>query len=319
LAISPAATAMGVSYVVTVFNKRPFLPQVIAGLAAQQGDFAREFVFIDDGSSDGSAAEIARLTTAWPSTRIISQSNRGSSHATNLGLAEAHYAFIKLVDGDDVLLPHATLTLLDALQSAPGAVLAYGRTELYVSREEALARLALPDGERGAARRMSEPLPRLLLEGFSIGPSNSLFAAAAARDAGGCDTRIFTQDYSLALRLATRGGFVALDDVVALCPATAEGRVNDGGPQILHDVNLSIAYFLAEHRLGGSLARKAARRATTRAYRWARRREGAGLFSYWAWLRVLAELPYGQSDLVRRSCGAFTLSRRVRGGASPSP
>jgi hypothetical protein len=177
----------------------------------------------------------------------------------------------------------------------------------------------LPDGERGGARRVSEPLPRLLLEGFSIGPSNSLFAAEAARDAGGCDTRIFTQDYSLALRLATRGGFVALDDVVALCPATAEGRVNDGGPQILHDVNLSIAYFLAEHRLGASLVRKAARRATTRAYRWARRREGAGLFSYWAWLRVLAELPYGQSDLVRRSCGAFTLSRRVRGGASPPP
>jgi hypothetical protein len=198
-------------------------------------------------------------------------------------------------------------------------VLAYGRTELYVSREEALARLAMPDEERGAARRVSEPLPRLLLEGFSIGPSNSLFAAEAARDTGGCDTRIFTQDYSLALRLATRGGFVVLDDVVALCPVTAEGRVNDGGPQILHDVNLSIAYFLEEHRLGASLARKAARRATARACRWARRREGAALFSYWAWLRVLAELPCRQSDLVRRSCGAFTLSRHVRSGVALPP
>lgn len=315
MANSSAATQKGVSYVVTVYNKRPFLTQVIAGLAAQTGDFAREFVFINDGSSDGSAAEIARLTENWPSKRIITQENRGSSHATNRGLAEARYPVIKLVDGDDVLLPHATAVLLDALQSTPGAVLAYGRTGLYASREAALARLGDASPALAARRAIAEPLPSLLLEGFSIGPSNSLFLAEAARAVGGCDGRVFTQDYSLVLRLATSGGFVAVDDVVALCPAVAEGRVNDGGPQILHDINLSIAYFLDEHRLAPALTRKAVQRAATRAYHWARRREGAALISYWAWLRLLAELPHPPADLVRRSCAAFTLSRAVRRGS----
>jgi glycosyltransferase involved in cell wall biosynthesis len=311
-----AATETSVSYVVTVYNKRPFLPQVIAGLAAQQGDFAREFIFVDDGSSDGSAAELARLTEGWPALRIIAQANHGSSHATNRGIAAARHRFIKLVDGDDVLLPQATLILLDAVSRQPGTVLAYGGTETYSSAAEALARLAAPAETPGDATLERDPLPALLLEGFSIGPSNSLFLAEVARAVGGCDERVFTQDYSLVLRLATAGSFVSLDAIVALCPAIAEGRVNDGGPQILHDVNLSIANFLDERRIAPGLARRAVRRATTRAYHWARRREGAGLFSHWTWLRLLAELPHPTADLVRRSCGAFTLSRAVRGGSA---
>lgn len=312
----PEAAGTGVSYVVTVYNKRPFLPQVVAGLAAQQGDFAREFVFIDDGSSDGSAAEIARLTAGWPNLRIVAQNNRGSSHATNRGIAEARYPFIKLVDADDVLLPHATSVLLAALARYEGAVLAYGGTAFYASAQEALDRLALPSSEATPASRLeAEPLASQLLRGFSIGPSNSLFRSEAARSVGGCDPRVFIQDYSLALRLATVGAFVAVESVVALCPSVAEGRVNDGGPQILHDVNLSVAYFLEEQRLSASLERSAVQRATSRAYHWARRREGAGLFSYWTWLRLLAQLPRPPIGLVRQSCGAFTLSRTVRRSA----
>lgn len=313
MTITPPGAETGVSYVITVYNKRPFLPAVIAGLKAQEGDFAREFIFIDDGSSDGSGAEIARLTAGWADVRVVTQPNQGSSHATNRGIAAARYPFIKLVDADDVLLPQATAWLLDALRRHEGAVLAYGRTGLYQGPEEAIARLLMaPIIAAPPCQLESDPLPNQLLRGFSIGPSNSCFRAEAARASGACDTRVFTQDYSLALRLATQGAFVALDAVVALCPAVAEGRVNDGGPQILHDINLSLAYFLDEQRLPAALVRKTARRATTRAYHWARRREGAGLFSYWTWLRLLAETPVPAARLIRQSCGAFTLSRPVR-------
>jgi glycosyltransferase involved in cell wall biosynthesis len=305
--------APSVSYVITVYNKRAFLPQVVAGLAAQQGDFAREFVFVDDGSTDGSAAEIARLTGGWPNVRIVAQSNRGSSGATNRGIDEARFPFIKLVDADDVLLPNATSVLLTALLKHEGAVLAYGRTEFYAAQREALDRLKAPPASSSSVVQLEpDPLASQLLRGFGIGPSNSLFRADAARAVGGCDARIFTQDYSLVLRLATLGSFVSVDDIIALCPAVAEGRVNDGGPQILHDVNLTLAYFLEERQLAPALARNAIRRATTRAYHWARRREGVGFFSYWTWLRLLAELPRPASGLVKESCGAFTLSRPVR-------
>lgn len=311
-----AATGVAVSYVITVYNKRPFLSQLLAGLAAQQGDFAREFVFVDDGSTDGSGTEIARLTQGWSDTRIITQTNHGSSHATNRGIAEARYRFLKLVDADDVLLPYATQALLDGLAQHSGSVLAYGRTGVYTSQQEAFDRLAQSSTRVPTPYHlMANPLPSQLLSGFSIGPSNSLFSAEAARSVGGCDTRIFTQDYSLVLRLATVGSFVSLDATVALCPAVAEGRVNDGGPQCLHDANLTIAYFLEERQLSATLARDAVRRATSRAYHWARRREGAGFLSYWTWLRLLAELPHPAAGLVRKSCRAFTLSQPVRPGS----
>ena len=51
----------GVSYIVTVYNKASFLPATIAALAAQQGDFEREFIFVDDGSTDGSIDQLRQL------------------------------------------------------------------------------------------------------------------------------------------------------------------------------------------------------------------------------------------------------------------
>src|SRR5207248_4835918 len=77
----------GISFIVTVYNKRPYLPAVAAGLVAQRGDFPCEFVFVDDGSTDGSREEIERLTAGWPDVQILSQANLGPSLATNRGLA----------------------------------------------------------------------------------------------------------------------------------------------------------------------------------------------------------------------------------------
>ena len=80
----------GVSYIVTVFDKAPFLPRVVDALRRQTGDFAREFFFVDDGSRDGSADLIAELTRGWrDSVVVLRQANRGASAATNAGAARA--------------------------------------------------------------------------------------------------------------------------------------------------------------------------------------------------------------------------------------
>jgi glycosyltransferase involved in cell wall biosynthesis len=310
----------GISYVVPIYNKRRFLRQVVAGLAAQEGVFPREYIFVDDGSTDGSADALEPLIENWATACLIRQANVGPSVTTNRGLRQAKYPLVKLVDGDDVLLPDATRQLINALAQHPAAPVAYGQSATYADAEAALARLGqqLPPAHPEA--RLEQALKPLLRECY-LGPSNCLIRRDAALAVGGSDEHVFVQDYSLLLRLSTLGPFVAIDMPVVLHPETPEDRLNDGGPQLLHDTNLTVAHFLAEHELPEELATMAMRRAMTRAWLWARRREGATPLSRWYWLRLAGYLPLPalRASLLDASCGAFTLSRDVRRSAPAAP
>ena len=303
----------GVSFVISLYNKRLYLPAVVEGLARQRGDFPREFIFVDDGSADGSAEEVERLTAEWPSVRILRQPNRGPSVATNRGLTAARYPLVKVVDGDDVLLPNATGMLRDALIRHPRAVLAFGAGEGYGTPGEALARVRAAPYASASTSLIGDPLPSLLRNCY-LAPSICLLRTDTAREVGGCDERIFTQDYSLFLRLAARGAFVGITATTALGPIRAPARVNDGGPQVLHDVNLTLLYFLSEHAIPAAIAKEIMRRAVKRAWHWARRRENARSFASSSLLLLLAHWPRpGVSlELLRRSCAAFASSRPVR-------
>lgn len=103
-----------ISYVCTVYNKEVAPPFVLAGLAAQEGDFAREFILVDDESKDDSVGVVRRLTSDWGNVTIVEQKNAGPSAAMNVGFRLATGDWIKPLDSDDVLLPWATQRLMEA-------------------------------------------------------------------------------------------------------------------------------------------------------------------------------------------------------------
>ena len=105
-----------VSYVVTVYNKVPVLPFLVAGLGAQEGDFDREFIFVDDGSTDDSRAVLRALTAGWSDVTIVGQANAGPAPALNAGFRRARGDYVKPMDADDLLLPWATRRLLEAIE-----------------------------------------------------------------------------------------------------------------------------------------------------------------------------------------------------------
>ena len=43
-----------VSYVCPIFNKKKYLEKVLDSIKKQTGNFQKEYIFIDDGSRDGS-------------------------------------------------------------------------------------------------------------------------------------------------------------------------------------------------------------------------------------------------------------------------
>ena len=57
---------MPVSYLVSSYNKRPWLPAVLASVARERGKTGGEIVLIDDGSADGSADLCAAFAAGTP-------------------------------------------------------------------------------------------------------------------------------------------------------------------------------------------------------------------------------------------------------------
>jgi len=263
-----------VSYVVTVYNKVPVLPFLVAGLGAQEGDFDREFIFVDDGSTDDSRAVLRALTAGWSDVTIVGQANAGPAPALNAGFRRARGDYVKPMDADDLLLPWATRRLLEAIETA-GCAVAFGpHSPTYDLAAEPAATLALWQHEPHPIERCDDALRRSLYRA-QTNPSAWLARAETVQRSGGCDERVFIQDYSVELRLAAQGAFARLHEPVFLSPAAIPGRLSDNQAQILHDVNLALAHFIAERPgLPRDLARLGFVRAATRAWAWARRHGG---------------------------------------------
>jgi glycosyltransferase involved in cell wall biosynthesis len=276
----------GVSTIVTVYNKERFLPQVLGAIFAQDGDFEREYVFIDDGSTDASFALLERLSAGRRDVRLIRQKNAGPAKATNAAVKAAKLPWLKIVDGDDLLAPWCTQSLLEAAARL-GARFALGRNVYYDSgRPESFAR-----------HRPAAATPRrhdLFAECLRNAPGNltpTLIDRAFYWEAGGCDERLFTQDFSLLLRLSWREQPAALDAVVSASPDSSDSRVSGNQRLMLKEINQAILYFLRETPgLPFASRRKAVERAFGRAWKWQHRRIGASVWSRWFWLYALAKL-----------------------------
>jgi heptose III glucuronosyltransferase len=89
------------SVVIPVFNGTPYLPQLIANLLAQQR-VPDEVIFVDDGSTDGSSAMIAKVGAGLPSLRVITQENQGQAVARNAGMRQATGRYLIFLDVDDL-------------------------------------------------------------------------------------------------------------------------------------------------------------------------------------------------------------------------
>ena len=301
-----------VSFVLTVYNKRRYLADVLASVAAQEGDFEREVIVVDDGSTDGSRELLESLGSQLPGFRLITQPNQGPSVATNRGLAAASMALVKLLDGDDLLAPDATRHLIDCMQSL-GAEVMIGAGQSYRPGQP-------PIWSRPPAsppRLLPDPLGALM-RAIWFTPSNLLVHREVLQQSGGCDERVFVQDYSLALRLARRCRFGITDVPVAAAPERTEigaDRLSANKAQILHDVNLALLLFIEDNLDLPARCRRAAwRRIAGRSWKWARREIGRPLWSRELALCLGAQFPW----TARRSCRE-SLETFVGGGLVRRP
>ena len=190
------------SIVIPCHNQREYVADAMASAVAQG---AVEVIVVDDGSTDGSAAEAAR----FPSVRVIRQRNRGVACARNTGARAARGEFVMFLDADDRLRPAAVSTLRRALAAAPGAGFAYGRFALIDAGGS-----PLPSSP--PVRREGTAYEGLLQSNFVCLPGAAIVRRETLLAAGGFPGRMDpAADYAVWLRLTRTAPVAAVDALVA--------------------------------------------------------------------------------------------------------
>jgi glycosyltransferase involved in cell wall biosynthesis len=92
-----------VSVVIPAHNAATTLPAQLAALAAQDFTGSWELVVVENGSVDGTRAEIDAWQERIPRLRCIVSTTPGASRARNLGVRSARAPLVLLCDADDVV------------------------------------------------------------------------------------------------------------------------------------------------------------------------------------------------------------------------
>ena len=93
-----------ISIITPVFNGARFIMEAADSVLGQSCS-EWEWIIINDGSTDATAALLERLDD--PRIHVIHQNNAGASAARNVGLDRGRGAYVTFLDADDILPPEA--------------------------------------------------------------------------------------------------------------------------------------------------------------------------------------------------------------------
>jgi GT2 family glycosyltransferase len=215
------SAAPEISVVMGVYNNADTLSAALDSVLAQAG-VQLEFIVVDDGSTDGSAAILDEAAKKDSRLRVVHKSNAGLTRALIDGCALAVAPWIARQDADDVSRPGRLKAQVDRARQPDAPVLIGCGCRILAPEGEVLEEYRPPADPAAAARR-------LLAEGQAISPHGSiLFRRDAYEKAGGYRAAFYyAQDIDLTLRLAESGPVAAVLDILydfRFSPGALTGR-----------------------------------------------------------------------------------------------
>jgi glycosyltransferase involved in cell wall biosynthesis len=204
------ADAVKISVVTPSFNQCGFLSRTAESVLSQRGDFELEWIVIDGGSTDGSVGLLRGI--ADPRVSLISEPDRGQSHALNKGLALAGGDVIAWLNADDLYPPGALAAVADAFTARPEAGWLVGRYEIIDADDQPIR----PGVVRYKERRLRRYSYRALLRENFL-PQPAVFWRRSFGEAvGPLDESLnWTMDYDLWLRMGKRSDPLIVDRLLA--------------------------------------------------------------------------------------------------------
>jgi dolichyl-phosphate beta-glucosyltransferase len=98
----------------------PTLARYLAGFPPDPA--AVEFIVVDIGSSDGTAAVAERFAARDPRVRVLRTPSRGKGFGVRAGMLAARGRLVAFTDGDGSYGPEQLRQVMEALQEAPVAI-----------------------------------------------------------------------------------------------------------------------------------------------------------------------------------------------------
>jgi glycosyltransferase involved in cell wall biosynthesis len=206
-----------VAVVIPSRNRWPLLRTAIAGALAQR-DVEVEVVVVDDGSTDQTVDELARVDDERVSVVRLDRSH-GVSAARNIGLERVRAPWVAFLDDDDVWAPGHLAAMLAAVASSQQPI---ERVGLVYSQN------LIVDAERRVLEISPAAPPETVREGMKKrnvvgGPSRVMLRTDVVRSLGGFDeTLSIVADWDLWLR-------VVADREAVRCPTLLVGYMRHYG------------------------------------------------------------------------------------------
>ncbi len=218
LGVFPRSDGPLVSVLMPVFNGGALVGRAVASIVDQTfADF--ELVVIDDGSTDETAAELARWADD-PRVRVVRhEQNLGLVASLNQGLSLCRGELVARLDADDWSATTRLERQVAVFRSRPEIVL----TSSAYDRVDADGRLI----RRGVPPRSHAALAVAMLAGTRTQHSTMMFRRDAALAVGGYDASWYpVEDYDLWLRMLDFGEFAALATTETTYTAERPGSVS---------------------------------------------------------------------------------------------
>ena len=186
------------SIVTPSFNQARFIRRTIESVLGQQGDFDLEYLVVDGGSTDGTAAILEGFATRL---QWISEPDRGQVDAINKGLERSTGDVVGWLNSDDVLLPGALRRAAEVFASHPEVEWVHGRCRIIDERDRRVRR-GVEAYKHLRSRRYS--FESLLTENF-ISQMTVFWRRSLLHELGYLDPQFpLAFDYELWLRFARR-------------------------------------------------------------------------------------------------------------------
>lgn len=190
-----------VSVIIPCYNHEQYVAACIRSVLDQTYQ-PIELIVIDDGSRDGSVAQIEALAAACRQRFVrfvfIHRENRGLTATLNQAIGLSQGSYLAIMASDDVMYPDKTAQQIAYFQTDAQAVALFGDVDVIDEHGQVIGALTAQKQEYG--------FEEIICNVHCCLAPTQMYRADFIRQLGGYDESVKVEDWELLLRISQQGG-----------------------------------------------------------------------------------------------------------------